>query len=276
MNLRRGWPVVAGVFVAAFAIPFVVLGRDIWLATIFALCDTAERNPVYGGLAVSSFARVEHPDDRHPDDCCRAVPEVTVPIPRAVGRNEKDNRKGDCATMLDEFAALELKTAETTIFVRRGGSGPPVLLLHGFPQTHLTWRDVARALSARFTVVCVDLRGYGWSGCPVSDATHRAYSKRSMARDMVAVMEQLGFSRFSVAGHDRDGRVAYRLALDHPAHVEPLAVLDIVPTAEDMGVRRREICNGVLATGRCQRLSMGYRCGLNRVTEVTSEFIFRQ
>ena len=134
--------------------------------------------------------------------------------------------------MLDEFATLELRTPETTIFVSRSGSGPPVLLLHGFPQTHLMWCDVARAMAARFTVVCVDLRGYGRSGCPISDATHRAYSKRSMARDMVAVMEQLGFSRFSVAGHDRGGRVAYRLALDHPAQVQRLAVLDIVPTAE--------------------------------------------
>jgi haloacetate dehalogenase len=119
---------------------------------------------------------------------------------------------------------------EATIFARRSGSGPPVLLLHGFPQTHLMWRAVAPLLARRFTVVCADLRGYGRSGCPPSAPDHAPYSKRVMARDMVDVMERLGFPRFSVAGHDRGGRVAYRLALDHPGRVERLAVLDILPT----------------------------------------------
>jgi haloacetate dehalogenase len=90
------------------------------------------------------------------------------------------------------------------------------------------WRDIAPELARRFTVVCADLRGYGWSGCPPSTADHSPYSKRAMARDMVAAMAQLGFDRFSLAGHDRGGRVAYRLALDHPDRVERLAVLDIV------------------------------------------------
>src|SRR5665213_1296717 len=107
----------------------------------------------------------------------------------------------------------------------------PVLLLHGFPQTHLMWRDVAPLLARRFTVVCADLRGYGRSGCPTSTGDHAPHAKRAMARDMVAVMQQLGFASFSVAGHDRGGRVAYRLALDHPERVERLAVLDILPTA---------------------------------------------
>lgn len=133
--------------------------------------------------------------------------------------------------MLDTFETLEVQTGETSIFVRRSGSGSPLLLLHGFPQTHLMWRDVAPLLARRFTVVCADLRGYGRSGCPVSTSDHAPYSKRAMARDMVAVMEQLGFPRFSVAGHDRGGRVAYRLAFDHPEKVERLAVLDILPTA---------------------------------------------
>jgi haloacetate dehalogenase len=134
--------------------------------------------------------------------------------------------------MLDDFQAREVPTGETTIFVRRAGSGPPVLLLHGFPQTHLMWRAVAPRLARRFTVVCADLRGYGRSGCPASAPDHAPYAKRAMARDMVAVMERLGFARFAVAGHDRGGRVAYRLALDHPERVDRLAVLDIVPTAE--------------------------------------------
>jgi haloacetate dehalogenase len=105
-------------------------------------------------------------------------------------------------------------------------------LLHGFPQTHLMWRDIAPVLARDFTVVCADLRGYGRSGCPASAPDHAPYTKRAMAQDMVTVMQQLGFRRFSVAGHDRGGRVAYRLALDHPEQVAKLAVLDIVPTAD--------------------------------------------
>ena len=132
--------------------------------------------------------------------------------------------------MLEGFAAAEVPTGETTIFARSSGSGPPLLLLHGFPQTHVMWRGVAPRLAHSFTVVCADLRGYGQSGCPVSTRDHAPYAKRAMARDMVTVMERLGFPRFSVAGHDRGGRVAYRMALDHPARVDRLAVLDVVPT----------------------------------------------
>src|SRR6266851_4486902 len=131
---------------------------------------------------------------------------------------------------MDDFTAALVGTAETTIFVRRGGSGPAVLLLHGFPQTHLMWRDVAPRLAPRFTVVCADLRGHGRSGCPVSTPDHAPYAKRAMAADLVAVMERLGFARFSVAGHDRGGRVAYRMAIDHPDRVDRLAVLDVLPT----------------------------------------------
>ncbi|PYO07575.1 MAG: alpha/beta hydrolase [Candidatus Rokuibacteriota bacterium] len=132
--------------------------------------------------------------------------------------------------MLEGFAAAEVPTGETTIFTRSSGSGPPLLLLHGFPQTHAMWRGVAPRLAHSFTVVCADLRGYGQSGCPVSTPDHAPYAKRAMARDMVTIMERLGFPRFSVAGHDRGGRVAYRMALDHPARVDRLAVLDVVPT----------------------------------------------
>jgi haloacetate dehalogenase len=134
--------------------------------------------------------------------------------------------------MFDEFEATEIDTGETTIFARRAGAGAPLLLLHGFPQTHLMWRGVAPLLADTFTVICADLRGYGRSGCPPSTANHAPYAKRTMAQDMVIVMERLGFSHFSVAGHDRGGRVAYRMALDHPGRVDRLAVLDIVPTGD--------------------------------------------
>jgi haloacetate dehalogenase len=134
--------------------------------------------------------------------------------------------------MFDGFESAHVETGETKIFVRWSGSGAPILLLHGFPQTHLMWRGVAPLLARRFTVVCVDLRGYGGSGCPASAPDHSSYAKRAMARDTVVVMEKLGFPRFSVAGHDRGGRVAYRLALDHPSRVERLAVLDIIPTSD--------------------------------------------
>ncbi|KUM99513.1 fluoroacetate dehalogenase [Streptomyces yokosukanensis] len=116
------------------------------------------------------------------------------------------------------------------INVRVAGDGPPVLLLHGYPQTHLIWHHVAPLLAATHTVVLTDLRGYGDSDKPPSDAGHAPYAKRSMAHDELLVMRQLGFERFAVAGHDRGGRVAHRLALDHPKAVRALAVLDIVPT----------------------------------------------
>ena len=102
--------------------------------------------------------------------------------------------------MMDDFVAREIDTDEATIFVRSSGRGPAILLLHGFPQTHLMWRRVAPLLARNFTVVCADLRGYGRSGCPASTPDHAPYSKRVMAQDMVIVMERLGFPRFSVAG----------------------------------------------------------------------------
>ncbi|MBE1708889.1 MULTISPECIES: alpha/beta fold hydrolase [Mesorhizobium] len=134
--------------------------------------------------------------------------------------------------MFRDFQTMEVDTGEAGIFVRRAGSGPPLLLLHGFPQTHLMWRDVAPELAKRFTVICADLRGYGASSCPPSDSAHAPYAKRAMAADMAALMAKLGFGSFMVAGHDRGGRVAYRMALDHPGRVEKLAVLDIVATAD--------------------------------------------
>src|SRR3954469_13026068 len=113
--------------------------------------------------------------------------------------------------MLDGFEAATVQTTETTIFVRRAGSGPPLLLLHGFPETHLMWRDIAPILAQQFTVICADLRGYGQSGTPPSAPDHGPYSKRALADDMVKLMKRLGHDRFMVAGHDRGGRVAYRM-----------------------------------------------------------------
>lgn len=134
--------------------------------------------------------------------------------------------------MFSGFESTGIETGEARIFLRRAGAGMPLLLLHGFPQTHAMWSKVASLLAPHFTVICPDLRGYGLSSCPASTPDHAPYSKRAMASDMVAVMEQLGFARFCIAGHDRGGRVAYRLALDHPQRVTRLAVLDILPTAD--------------------------------------------
>lgn len=132
--------------------------------------------------------------------------------------------------MFEGFEKRRVATSETEIALRVGGAGPPLLLLHGYPQTHVMWHRIAPALAERFTVVCADLRGYGDSGKPKGGSDHAAYSKRAMARDQVEVMAALGFERFSLCGHDRGARVAHRLALDHPERVERIAVLDIAPT----------------------------------------------
>ena len=133
--------------------------------------------------------------------------------------------------MFDGFTRQRIKTQETTINLVRGGSGYPVLLLHGYPQTHVCWHRVAPVLAERFTVVCPDLRGFGDSGKPPSDPQHLAYSKRVMAQDQVEVMQSLGFSEFAVVGHDRGARVAHRMALDHSEKITKLALLDIIPTS---------------------------------------------
>src|SRR5260370_7915623 len=131
---------------------------------------------------------------------------------------------------MDDFTAALIGTAGTTTFVRGGGSGPAVLLLHGFPQAHLMWRDGAPRLAPRFTVVCADLRGDGRSGCPVSTPDHAPYTMRAMAADLVAVMERLGFARFSAAGRHPGGRVAHRPSSAPPAPAPPPSPPPLLPT----------------------------------------------
>jgi haloacetate dehalogenase len=132
--------------------------------------------------------------------------------------------------MLREFKSTRVPVGNVDIHLRIAGSGPPLLLLHGYPQTHVMWHKIAPRLAEEFTVVLADLRGYGDSSKPPGGEGHVNYSKRAMARDQVEVMRKLGFERFAVAGHDRGARVVHRMTLDHPDVVERAAVLDIAPT----------------------------------------------
>jgi haloacetate dehalogenase len=138
--------------------------------------------------------------------------------------------KGSTLRFFPGFDAFRIDAGGATINGVMGGRGPPLLLLHGYPQTHAEWHRIAPNLAKRFTVVATDLRGYGDSSKPADGDNHEGHSKRSMARDQIAVMKHLGFAQFAVVGHDRGGRVAQRMALDHPEAVTRLAVLDIVPT----------------------------------------------
>ncbi len=133
--------------------------------------------------------------------------------------------------MFFEGFTLEFREANgQRIRLRRGGEGPPLLLLHGNPQTHAMWHKLAPVLAERFTVICPDIRGYGFSASPPATPDHAPYAKREMAKDLVALMQDLGFERFRVVSHDRGARVAHRLALDHPERVEKLCTMDIIPT----------------------------------------------
>lgn len=131
--------------------------------------------------------------------------------------------------MFDGFEEFDTETSGTRIHGVRGGSGPPVLLLHGIPETHLMWHRVAPTLAEHYTVVATDLRGYGDSGEPPSTPDHEPYSMRAIAHDQLEVMRSLGFDRFRVAAHDRGARCAYRLALDEPDAIERLAIMDVIP-----------------------------------------------
>jgi len=146
----------------------------------------------------------------------------------------KENAKENSMSDTDLFPGFEAHWIDTRIgriFARSGGAGEPLVLLHGFPQTHAMWARVAPPLAERFFVVALDLRGYGWSSAPHSP-DGGLYAKRAMAEDVVRVMESLGHIRFALAGHNRGARVGYRLALDHPGRITRLALLDILPTCE--------------------------------------------
>ena len=145
--------------------------------------------------------------------------------------------------MFEGFETRQIETSGTTINLVTGGSGPPLLLLHGYPQSHVMWHKIAPRLAQDFTVVAPDLRGYGDSGKPVGDPDHMNYSKRVMAQDQVDVMAALGFDQFLLVGHDRGARVSHRLTKDHPQRVQKLATLDIIPTR-----RMFQIVNQEMAT----------------------------
>jgi haloacetate dehalogenase len=144
--------------------------------------------------------------------------------------SEAQQATSDTTRFFPGFVRSTVETSGTTINVLKGGDGPPLLLLHGAPQSHVSWRLVAPQLAKEYTVVAADLRGYGDSGKPPDGEGHANYSKRAMALDQVEVMKHFGFETFPVVGHDRGGRVAHRMALDHADKVTKLAVLDIIPT----------------------------------------------
>jgi haloacetate dehalogenase len=154
--------------------------------------------------------------------------------PRMVSAQQGPPQKappiGSTLRFFKAFEAFRLDVGTAVINGVKGGNGPPLLLLHGWPQTHLEWHRLAPMLAQHFTVVATDLRGYGDSSKPPDGEDHEGYSKRAMAKDQVEVMRQLGFDRFLVVGHDRGGRVGHRMALDYPEQVTKLAVLDIAPT----------------------------------------------
>ena len=130
------------------------------------------------------------------------------------------------------FTQERILADEVTLSVHRGGQGVPLVLLHGYPQNHMAWAKVAPELARHFDVIVPDLRGYGASDVPDDDAGHRAYAKRTMARDIVALLDAMGIGRAHVIGHDRGARVAYRLALDHPGRVDRLGICEVVPTSD--------------------------------------------
>src|SRR6266851_8638697 len=151
-------------------------------------------------------------------------------FPRAGRVLEQGDQKPADTDFFPGFKKLTAKTSGATINFVTAGSGPGLLLLHGYPQSHIEWRKIAPQLAQKFTVIAADLRGYGDSSKPPDGENHFNYSKRAMALDGVEVMKHFGFEKFAVVGHDRGGRVAHRLTLDHPDQVTKVAVLDIVPT----------------------------------------------
>ncbi len=159
-----------------------------------------------------------------------AIASAGAILPSAGSAASPVDEKLPASQFFPGFKHLKAKTTGATINFVTAGSGPPLLLLHGYPQTCIEWRKVAPQLAKKYTVVAADLRGYGDSSAPADGENHFCYSKRAMAKDQVELMASLGFQKFSVVAHDRGGRVAHRMALDYPDRVSQLAVLDIVPT----------------------------------------------
>ena len=159
-----------------------------------------------------------------------AIASASSVFPRADRALAQGDQNPATPDFFPGFKKLKTKTSGATINFVTAGSGPGLLLLHGYPQSHIEWRKIAPQLTQKFTVVASDLRGYGDSSKPADGENHFGYSKRAMAQDQVEVMASLGFQKFSVVGHDRGGRVAHRMAVDHPDRVTKVAVLDIVPT----------------------------------------------
>ena len=152
----------------------------------------------------------------------------TALLASAVGASDEPSA-AQPAALFPGFETRKIQTSGAIIHTLRGGSGPPLLLIHGYPQTHVEWHKIAPELARQFTVVMTDLRGYGDSSKPNEGENHANYSKRAMALDQIEVMKTLGYDRFAVVGHDRGARVAWRLAVEHPGRVTRMAVLDIVP-----------------------------------------------
>jgi haloacetate dehalogenase len=173
-----------------------------------------QRRQFLGGLTATSFG---------------ALLQNTFAEP---ARTQNSNQTGVSMAGQGSFETSRVEVSGNTIFVRRYGKGPAILLVHGFPRTSLMWRFLAPKLADNHTVICVDLRAYGRSGIPASTDDHFPYSKRVMAKELVEVMAKLGFPTFTLIGHDRGGRVSYRMALDHPKSVERLAVFDVIPIYE--------------------------------------------
>ncbi|GLQ51857.1 alpha/beta fold hydrolase [Dyella flava] len=176
-----------------------------------------------------AFAQITSPS---PENLSKALPS-SDPVP-AVGANLSDNpappSEAVTQRLFPGFSSQYIKTSGATIRVLTKGEGPPLLLLHGHPETHVTWHKIASSLAEQYSVVLPDLRGYGDSSRPSGGENHINYSFRAMALDQKEVMAQLGHKRFFMAGHDRGGRVAHRLCLDHPELVEKVVLLDIAPT----------------------------------------------
>jgi haloacetate dehalogenase len=173
-----------------------------------------ERRAFLGGVAAASFGVLLKNDSA------------------ALALEQSLMKSGGNMAGRDSYTSSLVEVSGNTIFVRRYGKGPAILMVHGFPRTSLMWRFLAPKLAEDHTLICVDLRAYGRSGIPASTDDHFPYSKRAMANELVEVMDKLGFPTFTLIGHDRGGRVSYRLALDHPKRVERLAVFDVIPILE--------------------------------------------